>query len=87
MSAAIATMNALDDVRPQVVEGVHAFAQLDRAELLGRAFGGLAIEQRLDDPVDEDARQPAATSAPTMIAPTCRISLPGGSLKNSIGLL
>ena len=29
----------------------------------------------------------AATSAPTMIAPTARISLPGGSLKNSMGLL
>ena len=35
----------------QRVERVHPLLDLDRGQLLGRALGRLAVEQRLDDPV------------------------------------
>ena len=43
---------------PSAVERVHPLLDLDRGQLLGRALGRLAVEQRLDDPVDEDPREP-----------------------------
>ena len=48
----------LDRVRPQAVEGVHPLLELDRAQLLGGPFRGLAVEEGLDDPVHEQAREP-----------------------------
>ena len=52
----------LEDVRAEVVERVHPLLELDRGELLGRALGRLAVEQRLDDAVDEEraSQQPRA---------------------------
>ena len=48
------TMKNWSDVRAEPVERVHPLLELDRAQLLGRALGRLAVEQRLDDAVDED---------------------------------
>ena len=42
------------------VERVHPLRDLDRAQLLGGALGRLAVEQRLEDAVDEDPRRAAA---------------------------
>ena len=47
-----------DDVRAQRLEGVHPLPDLDRRQLLGGALGRLAVEQRLDDAVDEQAGEP-----------------------------
>ena len=47
----------LDDVRRQAVERVHPLLELDGAQLLGRAFGRLPVEERLDDAVDEQLRE------------------------------
>jgi len=41
----------------QLIERVDPLLDLDRRQLLGRALGGLAVQQRLDDPVDEDPRR------------------------------
>jgi len=49
------TYERLDDAGAEVVERVHALLELDGAQLLGRALGGFPVEQRLDDPVDEEA--------------------------------
>ena len=45
-------------VAEQAVERLHPLLDLDGAQLLGRALGRLAVEQRLDDAVDEQARLP-----------------------------
>ena len=47
-----------DDVAAELVERVHPLLDLDRRQLLGRALGRLAVEQRLDDPVDEEPGEP-----------------------------
>ena len=49
------TMNAWMRARAEAVERVHPLLELDRAQLLGGALGRLAVEERLDDAVDEDA--------------------------------
>ena len=50
----------LEDVRRQAVERVHPLLELDGAQLLGRAFGRLPVEEGLDDAVDEQPRDSAA---------------------------
>ena len=44
-----------EDVAAELVERVHPLLELDRAQFLGRALGRLAVQQRLDDAVDEQA--------------------------------
>ena len=51
------TMKNWSDVAAERVERVHPLLELDGAQLLGRALGRLAVEQRLDDAVDEEPRQ------------------------------
>ena len=48
----------LQGVGPERVERVHPLLELDRAQLLGGALGRLAVEQRLDDAVDEEPGEP-----------------------------
>src|SRR6185369_7870958 len=47
---------AADDVGAELVERVHPLLDLDRRELLGGALGRLAVEQGLDDAVDQEGR-------------------------------
>ena len=54
----------------QVVERVHPLLELDGAQLLGGPFGRLAIEQRLDDAVDEQIGEPDRDSATTTMSRT-----------------
>ena len=52
------TMKNWRSGRAERVERVHPLLELDRAQLLGGALGRLAVEQRLDDPVDEQPGEP-----------------------------
>ena len=54
ISPAMATMKNCRTLATEPVERVHPLLELDRAQLLGRALGRLAVEQRLDDAVDEE---------------------------------
>ena len=58
ISAAMTTMKNWMALAAEAVERVHPLLELDRAQLLGRALGRLAVEQRLDDAVDEQAGEP-----------------------------
>ena len=59
----MAPMKKRMTLRAEGVERVHPLLDLDRGQLLGRPFGRLAVEQRLDDAMDETGASHIATSA------------------------
>ena len=47
-----------DDAAAELVERVHPLADLDRRQLLGRSLGRLAVDERLEDPVEREPGDP-----------------------------